>query len=171
MGIEMMPTMVVFLGCLSLYPALTTVEPVYGLADFWHPGDTTSHALGWLEWVAVAVTAAAIVIEATADEQLKRFARSSRQAGQIMERGLWRYSRHPNYCGEVLFWWGLFLFALAADPGYWWAVAGPLAMTALFIFVSIPMMDRRNLERRPGYAERMQRVSALVPWFPKRQSH
>ncbi|GAJ06174.1 unnamed protein product, partial [marine sediment metagenome] len=63
-----------------------------------------------------------------------------------MSTGLWAYSRHPNYLGEVMFWWGLFLFALAADLSHWWVFVGPLAMTVLFIFVSIPMMDKRNLE-------------------------
>jgi len=67
-----------------------------------------------------------------------------------------------------MFWWGLFLFALAADLSYWWVFVGPLAMTVLFIFVSIPMMDKRNLERRPGYEEHMRRVSAFIPWFPKK---
>ena len=56
-----------------------------------------------------------------------------------MDRGLWRFSRHPNYFGELSFWWGLWLFALAADPAWWWTIIGPLAMTAMFLGVSIPM--------------------------------
>ena len=148
-GIEMMPTTVVFLGCLSLFPALSS----------------GSRAFGVLDGVAAVVVAGAIVIEALADEQLERFVRTQRQPGQTMVSGLWAFSRHPNYFGEVMFWWGLYLFALAADPSYWWAVAGPLSLTLLFVFVSVPMMDRRSLRRRPGYDEHMKRVSALVPWF------
>jgi steroid 5-alpha reductase family enzyme len=85
-----------------------------------------------------------------------------------MDKGLWKYYRHPNYLGEVTFWWGLYLFALAAKPSYWWMVVGPIAITLLFVFVSIPMMDKRNLERRPGYAEHMKQVSAIIPWFPRK---
>lgn len=151
-GIEMMPTIIVFLGCLSLYPALST----------------GTSPLGALDWVAIVVTSGAIIIEATADQQLRRFVKTNPQPGKIMSTGLWAYSRHPNYLGEVMFWWGLFLFALAADFSYWWVFVGPLAMTVLFIFMSIPMMDKRNLERRPGYEEHMRRVSALIPWFPRK---
>ena len=151
-GIEMMPTIVVFLGCLSLYPALST-----GTSPF-----------GPLDWFAIVVILGAIIIEATADQQLRRFVRKKRQPGQIMTTGLWAYSRHPNYFGEIMLWWGLFMFALAADSSYWWAIVGPLAITILFLVVSIPMMDKRSLDRRPGYDEHMKKVSALIPWFPKK---
>jgi steroid 5-alpha reductase family enzyme len=151
-GIEMMPTVFVFTGCLSLYPALSAGENCFGPLD----------------GIAIAITAAAIVIEATADEQLLRFVRKKQPAGQIMAKGLWAYSRHPNYFGEIAFWWGLFVFGLAADSGYWWTVAGPVAITVLFLFASIPMMEKRNMERRPGYDERRKKVSALIPWIPKK---
>jgi steroid 5-alpha reductase family enzyme len=84
-----------------------------------------------------------------------------------MAEGLWAYSRHPNYFGEVTFWWGLFFFALAADTDYWWTIIGPAAITVLFTFISIPMMDKRNLARRPGYEERIKNIPALIPWFRK----
>ena len=147
-GIHLFPTAQVYLGCLALYPAMT------GNRDF-----------GLLDAAAVCVTAGAIAIETLADEQLRAFARRSKP-GETMESGLWRYSRHPNYFGEVSFWWGLWLFGVAARPGdWWWTLAGPLAITAMFLIASIPMLDKRSLERRPAYAERMQHVSALVPWF------
>jgi len=151
-GIEMMPTILVFLGCLSLYPSLST-----GTSPF-----------GPLDCFAIAVTLGAIIIEATADQQLRRFVTTERQPGQIMTTGLWAYSRHPNYFGEIMLWWGLFTFALAANSSYWWAIVGPLAITILFLVVSIPMMDKRSLDRRPGYDEHMKKVSALIPWFPKK---
>ncbi|MBI5546954.1 MAG: DUF1295 domain-containing protein, partial [Deltaproteobacteria bacterium] len=89
--------------------------------------------------------------------------------GEIVNTGLWKYSRHPNYFGEVSFWWGLWLFGVASDPASaLWTLAGPVAMTGLFLFISVPMLDKRSLERRPGYAEHRRRVSALIPWFPKR---
>ncbi len=147
-GIHLFPTIQVYLGCLALYPAMTGQRP-----------------FGLLDAVAVTITAAAIVIETLADEQLRAFVSRS-EPGQTMDSGLWRYSRHPNYFGEGSFWWGLWLFGVAARPSdWWWTLAGPLAITVMFLIVSIPMLDKRSLERRPAYAERMQHVSALVPWF------
>jgi steroid 5-alpha reductase family enzyme len=151
-GIEMMPTIIVFLGCLSLYPALATGTSPFGVLD----------------WIAIVVTAGAIILETTSDEQLRKFVKANPKPGKIMSTGLWAYSRHPNYLGEIMLWWGLFLFALSADLSYWWVVVGPVAMTLLFIFISIPMMDKRNLERKPGYEEHMKKVPALFPWFPKK---
>ncbi len=146
-GIELMPTFIVFLGCLALYPALVTGRGPFGLLDI----------------VAVLVTAGAILLETVADEQLKNFNRQKSGTGAIIARGVWQYCRHPNYLGEVLFWWGIYLFALAASPVYWWTIIGPVMVTALFTFISVPLMDRRNLARRPGYDEVRKRIPALVP--------
>lgn len=151
-GLHLMPTTLVYLGCLSLYGALVAGDRPFGALDV----------------AAALVTATAIAIEGTADRQLRRFVLSSPPRGAILETGLWRYSRHPNYFGEVLFWWGLWLFAVAAGPGSLWAIVGPLAITALFLFVSVPMLDRRMARRRPAYRDRMRRVSGLVPWPPRR---
>jgi len=151
LGIHLFPTVQVFLGALALIPAVAT----------------GTHPVGALDLLAGVVTAGAIVIETVADEQLHAFNRS-KVPGDILATGLWRYSRHPNYFGELGFWWGLWLFGIAADPGaWWWTLIGPVAMTGMFLFASIPMLDQRSLERRPGYAEHMQRVSTLVPWFPR----
>jgi len=148
-GIELMPTLMVFLGCLPLYPALAAGENLFGALDF----------------IAVIITAGAIVIEAAADEQLRKFVRSKPRPGEIMNRGLWAYSRHPNYLGEVTFWWGLFIFGLAADPASWWTIVGPAAITILFTCISVPLMDKRNLARRQNYGKHMKKTSALIPWF------
>ncbi len=80
-----------------------------------------------------------------------------------MDRGVWAYCRHPNYLGEILFWWGVFLFGLAADGDSWWRGVGALWMTVMFVTISIPMIDKRSLARRPRYAEHMKRVPALIP--------
>jgi steroid 5-alpha reductase family enzyme len=150
-GIEIMPTVIVFLACLSLYPALAVGEKPFGTLDV----------------IAIMLTAGAVFIETIADEQLRKFIRKRPRPGEIMTKGLWAYSRHPNYLGEVLFWWGLFIFALAADSGYWWMIIGPLSITILFTVISIPLMEKRSLERRPGYREHSKKIPALFPWFPK----
>ena len=147
LGIHLFPTVQVLLGCLSLIPALA-----HGGAE-----------LNLLDSIALIVTGGAILIETVADEQMRRFART-KQEGAIMDEGLWARSRHPNYFGELGFWWGLYLFGLAANPAYWWTIVGPLAMSLMFHFASIPMLDRRSLARRPGYEEQMRSKNALLPW-------
>lgn len=110
-----------------------------------------TRGFGPIDVLATVVTAGAILVELVADEQLRAF-NQVKIPGEICEVGLWRWSRHPNYFGELSFWWGLWLFGVAADPAWWWTVIGPLAMTAMFVFASIPMMDKRSAERRPGFA-------------------
>jgi steroid 5-alpha reductase family enzyme len=149
-GIHFFPTVLTYLGSLSLFPAMAL----------------EGRALGWLDGVAALVTAGAIAIEAIADAQLRAFARKT-DGTEIMDEGLWHYSRHPNYFGEIMFWWGLWLFALAANPDWWWTVAGPLAITLLFVFVSLPLIDKRHLRKRPAYCEHMEKVSGIVP-LPRR---
>jgi steroid 5-alpha reductase family enzyme len=152
LGIHLFPTVQVFLGCLPVYAVVTR-----GTAP-----------LGALDVLAFAVTLGAIVIETVADLQLHAFI-ARRKPGDFIRTGLWAWSRHPNYFGELSFWWGLMLFGLAAAPDqWWWIVPGALGMTAMFAFASIPFMDDRSVERRPAYRDYMDRVSALVPWPPKR---
>ncbi len=150
-AVHLGPCCIVLLGSLSLIPAL----------------QEGTNAVGVLDVVALVVGLTAVVLEFVADEQMRRFART-KQPGQIMEYGLWRYSRHPNYFGETLFWTSLWLFGLSAAPGWWWTVIGPIAMVAMFLGASIPMLDGRSTERRPGFAEYARRTSALVPLPPRR---
>ncbi|MBV8785409.1 MAG: DUF1295 domain-containing protein [Mycobacterium sp.] len=107
-----------------------------------------------------------IPIESVADVQLHRFI-ADRQSGDVMDRGLWRWSRHPNYFGEFGFWFALALFGVAASPAdAWWLFAGALAMLAMFLGASIPMMEKRSLERRPEYQRVIDGVSRFVPLPP-----
>ncbi|MCA9529072.1 MAG: DUF1295 domain-containing protein [Myxococcales bacterium] len=153
-GIHFFPTVQVFLGMLPLYAATQL-----GTAP-----------LRWLDWVAFVLGMGAATIQLVSDRQLHRFI-ATREPGQIMDRGLWGWSRHPNYFGEVLFWFSVALFGLSAYPaGWWWEIIGFVAMTAMFVFVSIPFMDKRSLERRPGYQDVMDRVSMLVPLPPKKRA-
>jgi steroid 5-alpha reductase family enzyme len=144
-GIHFFPTFIVFLGLLPVYSAMTSPAP-----------------LGLLDLVAFAVAVGATLIEAIADEQLRAHIKQRRSHEEILATGLWAYSRHPNYFGENSFWWGLALFGLAAEP-HLWSMAGAIAMTIMFVFVSVPLLDERSALRRPGYREHMKRVSAIVP--------
>ncbi|MDX2301766.1 MAG: DUF1295 domain-containing protein [Microscillaceae bacterium] len=151
-GIHMFPTVMVFLGCIPLWSSLALNTTPFGILDA----------------LAALVTATAIFIEGTADNQLRKFRLSNTEKGKYLDKGLWAYSRHPNYFGEIMFWWGLFFFALAQSLDNWWMGAGALAITLMFVFISLPMIDKRMLERRNNYQEKMRRVSTLIPWFPKR---
>lgn len=151
-GIHLFPTIQVFLGCLPVYAAVAL-------------GST---AFGPLDLLALAIGLGAIAIETLADLQLHAY-QAKRPPGGFITSGLWAWSRHPNYFGELSFWWSMMLFGLAALPaGWWWLTPGALAMTAMFAFASIPLMDERSRARRPGYADYMRRVSALVPLPPRR---
>jgi len=150
-GIELMPTSLVFLGCLSLYPALSA----------------GSNPFGFLDGIGMVITVSAILIETVADEQLREFLKKGKKTRQTFSSGLWTYTRHPNYLGEISFWWGLYFFSLAADLNYWWTFVGPVGITFLFIFVSIPIMEK-HLSRRTSYAEYQQKVSKLIPWIRRK---
>ncbi|WP_309646884.1 DUF1295 domain-containing protein [Nocardioides sp.] len=146
-GIHLVPTIQVFLGCLPAYVAVT------------RPGN----AVGWLDAVAVVVGLGAVLLTFVADLQMYRFART-RRPGQALDQGLWAWSRHPNYFGEWGFWVALALFGVAASPGdAWWLFVGALAMLALLLGASIPMMEERSLERRPAYQDVIDRVPRFVP--------
>lgn len=155
-GIHLFPTVQVFLGCLPIWAVMSLGQA----------------PLGWLDALACGVTLGAILIETVADLQLHAFIARRRPgdgSGDFIRSGLWAWSRHPNYFGELSFWWGLALFGLAVAPT-WWVVIGALAMTAMFCFASIPLMDTRSVERRPAYAAHMREVSALLPLPPRKRS-
>ena len=148
-AIHLIPTLQVFLGMVPVYVAVTT------------PGD----GLVWLAVLAFVIGTASVALEFVADVQMHRFVRD-RTPGAVMDRGLWSWSRHPNYFGEFGFWFALALFGLAAAPTAWWLFAGAAAMLAMFLGASIPMMEARSLERRPGYQSVVDRVSRFVPRPP-----
>jgi steroid 5-alpha reductase family enzyme len=149
-SLHLFPTGWVFLGLLAAWPALNG------------PG----HPFGWLDVLGVAVTTGAIAIEAVSDLQLRRFMSSRRERGAMLDTGLWAWCRHPNYLGEMGFWWGLWILGTAARPA-WWTAAGPLAITVLFVFISVPMKDRRMLQNHPEWAARMKRIPAFLPLPPR----
>ena len=124
--------------------------------------------LGWLDFLGAGLWLSAIVFEAVADWQLTRFKADPAHRGQIMDRGLWAWSRHPNYFGECLAWWGAWLVAVSAGAA--WTVVSPLLMTVLLLRVSgVVLLERDLLERRPAYRDYVARTSAFVPWPPRRR--
>lgn len=123
-------------------------------------------ALNLADAAGMALCAFGIAFEAVADWQLVRFQRNAALRGQVMDSGLWRYSRHPNYFGECCAWWGFFFIALGA--GAPWTVASPLIMTWLLLKVSgVALLEKDIAERRPGYRDYVRRTSAFIPRPPK----
>jgi steroid 5-alpha reductase family enzyme len=129
------------------------------------PGRPTS--LGPLAWVGVALWAVGLAFETIGDAQLARFKAHPDSAGKVMDRGLWSWTRHPNYFGDFCVWWGLFLIAAETRLGLA-SFVGPLAMSVLLIRVSgVPMLEKTIGRRRPGYAEYVDRTSAFFPRPPR----
>jgi steroid 5-alpha reductase family enzyme len=111
--------------------------------------------------------AVGLVFEALGDFQLARFKADPANAGRVMDRGLWRYTRHPNYFGDCVVWWGLWLVACGA-PGGFYTFASPLLMTYLLLRVSgVALLERGLVKRKPGYADYIARTSAFVPRPPR----
>lgn len=128
---------------------------------------TAQTAFGALGWFGVALSAFGIAYEAIADAQLTRFKADPANAGKVMDRGLWRYSRHPNYFGEMCAWWGL--YAIAANAGHaLWTLPGPLLLTFLLTRVSgAPTTEPHLARTKPEYEAYKRRTSAFVPWAPR----
>jgi steroid 5-alpha reductase family enzyme len=148
-GIHFFPALMVFGGTLSIWVTVVQGYRQMNLVDL----------------LAILVTGYAILLEAAADKQLRSFLAKNTESGKTMNQGLWSLSRHPNYLGEILFWWGLYLFAIAANPSFWWVIVGPFAITLMFIFASIPMIEKRMMKRRKDYQAYREKVSMLVPLF------
>lgn len=112
--------------------------------------------------LAVTVWTVGMIFEGVGDWQLSRFNADPANHDKLMDRGLWRYTRHPNYFGECLIWWGFFLFALPA--GAWWTVAGPLLLTYMLLkFSGVTLVEQTIVERRPAYRGYISRTNAFIP--------
>jgi len=149
--IHLLPTLMLLLACAAAYPALVT----------------GTRPLGALDVIAALCTLAAIVLEARADRIMRAFRASPHPPGQVCETGPWGWLRHPNYLGELGFWWGLYLFSAAAEPEAEWAALGPLVITAMLVLYSAPALDKRMAARYPAYRAYMRRVPSLLPHRPR----
>ena len=135
---------------MPLYAAITGVWP-----------------LGLLDILGAAVVLVGIGFETIADAQLARFKSRPENEGRVLDTGLWRYTRHPNYFGDFCVWWGLYL--LAASAGGWWTIFSPVLMSLLLLKVSgVALLEKDIGERRPKYADYIARTSAFFPRPPRR---
>jgi steroid 5-alpha reductase family enzyme len=147
-GIHMMPTLIVFLCTL---PAVFTIRKEF-------------HAnIG--SYLGAALCICATTLQLVSDTEMHRYRKSG--AHGLIRTGLWKYSRHPNYLGEILMWWGVGIQAVSVKPEYWWLLAGSAANTVMFFTVSIPLADKRQ-SQKPGYAEYRASTRSLLP-IPKKQ--
>jgi steroid 5-alpha reductase family enzyme len=122
--------------------------------------------LGWLDLAGAVLWSIGLFFEAVGDFQMARFQADPQNAGRVMDRGLWRLTRHPNYFGDFCVWWGLYLMAAAGGAG--WTVFSPLLMSFLLLKVSgVTLLEQTISDRRPAYADYRNRTSAFVPWPPK----
>ncbi len=125
--------------------------------------------LRWLDALSLLVWGVGFLFEAGGDWQLRRFQQDAANKGGLLTTGLWRYTRHPNYFGDALVWWGFYLFAVASGAG--WTVVSPLLMTFLLRRVSgVTMLERTLIETKPGYADYIVRTNPFFPGRPKTQS-
>jgi steroid 5-alpha reductase family enzyme len=124
-------------------------------------------ALRWSDALGAGLWLVGFVFEAGGDWQLARFKADPGHRGRVMDRGLWRLTRHPNYFGEFSMWWGFYLIAVAG--GAWWSLPGPLLMSFLLLRVSgVTLLEKDIGERRPQYADYIRRTNAFFPGPPKR---
>ncbi|MHB8962151.1 MAG: DUF1295 domain-containing protein [Saccharofermentanales bacterium] len=151
-GINLMPTAIVFLAML---PGLVLIGGDYSANPY------TAAAM------VLCVSAAGL--QFLSDQTMHRF-RMAALPGEVCDKGLWKYSRHPNYLGEILMWWGIFIMLISVDISYWPTGIGAFANTLLFLFISIPLMEGRQLSDKPGYDEYMRRTSMLLPMTPAAHS-
>ena len=145
-GIHVFPTVVVFLVFLPAVVYLRNGAPI-------NPG-TVAGAL---------VCLAAAALQHVADRQMRTFRLSPENAGRVNRAGVWKVSRHPNYLGEILMWWGVYLMMLCSGPSRLVLIAGPVVNTLMFIFISIPMLERRQLANKPDYAAYRAETGILLP--------
>lgn len=125
---------------------------------------------GVLSWIGAAVWIIGFLFESVGDLQLDRFIRDESNRGRILDTGLWRYTRHPNYFGEATMWWGIFIIALEAPWGYI-GIIGPAIITIMLLFVSGVPMTERAMANDPAFQDYKKRTSMFIPWFPRKKAN
>lgn len=151
-GIHLFPTSIVFMSMLSVVKYMETCDHV---------------ELNVSTIIAVVITLAAILIETIADAQMHKFLKT-RKNNELINIGLWKRSRHPNYFGEILFWWGIYLVMLSLNDNMWILFLGPLLNTLMFVFISAPLAERHQIEKNPAYLEYKKTTNTFL-LFPKKE--
>jgi steroid 5-alpha reductase family enzyme len=123
--------------------------------------------LVFVDFIGIAVWFIGFLFEAVGDFQLARFKANPANKGRVMDRGVWRLTRHPNYFGDSAQWWGYYL--IAASAGGWWTIFSPVIMTLFLLRVSGVSLLEKTMESRPGYKEYIESTSAFIPWFPRKK--
>ncbi len=151
-GLHFVPTIVVYLGLVSGLFAIRET------------------AFAPLSMIGAAVMLAAVLLEFVSDRAIHRFLREHEGEHRACDISVWKYSRHPNYLGEMSFWTGMYLYFVACCPGQWYLGLGFLSIILLFLFVSIPMMEKHNMQRRTDYEAYKARTSVLIPLPNRKQT-
>lgn len=127
----------------------------------------TGSSVNYLDILGILIWAIGFIFEVIGDAQLVKFIKNPENKDKLMQSGLWKYTRHPNYFGEVTQWWGIWIIALSVADG-WMTIIGPLTITVLILKVSgIPMLEK-NMAKKPGFAEYKRQTSIFLPWFSKK---
>lgn len=153
-GIQIFPTLIVF---------IQLIGAVYFMS--------ADPSLTIFTWIGFTIMVAAAITQLIADGQMRQFKERTKGQKLCIEEGLWKYSRHPNYFGEVMVWWGLYVIYFGSVMKLDLLLLAPIAMTSLFIFVSIPWMEKKIIQTRPEYKEYQKRVSKLIPFFRKEENN
>lgn len=153
-AIHLIPTLFVFAALLPFFLVISS----------------SGITLNYLDLVAACTMIIAVLIQIISDQQMYNFRKFEGNKGKVMNQGLWKFSRHPNYFGEVLFWFGGFLFALASSLDNFWSIIGVFLMYVLVGITSVNMMDKRSLNSRDGFNEYVQSTNSFFLWFPKKGS-
>jgi steroid 5-alpha reductase family enzyme len=131
-------------------------------------GQSGSGDIGLLSYIGAALAITGIAFESIGDWQLVRFKSDPTNHGKVLDIGLWRYTRHPNYFGDACVWWGLYLIAAQSPVGVW-SLPGPVLITFLLTrFSGVPTVEGSMRKRRPDYEAYIKRTSGFIPWFPKK---
>lgn len=140
---------------------------IWMISAIYLPALSVSGSLVITDYVGIVFWAIGFFFEAVGDAQLRRFKQNPDNKGKVMDKGLWRYTRHPNYFGDSMIWWGFFMFGLAHTQGFIFVFC-PLIMTMFLLKVSgAALLETKLKKTKPQYAEYIRKTSVFVPWFPK----
>ena len=151
-GIHLFPTLIVFTCMLSVFEFMKT---------------SPKEMINVSSVIAIIIIIIAIIIEAVADYQMHTFLKT-RKNNELINVGLWKRSRHPNYFGEILFWWGIYLLMLSLNENMWVLFLGPMLNTLMFVFISVPLAEKRQIKKNPAYLEYKKTTNTFL-LFPKKE--